>query len=346
MLDRLIGNNDIKLTLRRMATNGRMPRSLLLVGPDGVGKRQFAFEIARASVCVQKIDGEGCGKCSACVRCDKFVFPAADAKKDLFERVFLSEHTDVGTVIPCRNNILVDAVRELEREANFMPYEAKERFFIVDDADRMNAAASNALLKTLEEPPSTSYIFLVTSRPEKLLQTIRSRCQILRFAPVPADEIAEFLIRSKQMSRDDAELIARLSAGSVGRAQTFDLVRFREQRSAMLAVIEQIRGRGRPDFASLMLSAEVLADAKFKDEFLERLDSLQTLVRDIWTISLGASVIVNADIRPALNNIAAGFDAQRLADWIREIEILRERQILNLNRKISADALFVKMAAG
>jgi DNA polymerase-3 subunit delta' len=347
MFERLLGNNEIKSTLRRMIRNGRVPRSLLLAGPEGTGKREFAFELARAFVCVSKIDGEGCGECSACVRSEKFVFPAPDAKKEQFERVFFSDHTDVGTVIPCRNNVLVDSVRHLEREANFRPYEASARFFIVDDADKMNEAASNALLKTLEEPPPTSYIFLVTSRPDTLLQTIRSRCQILRFAPVDADEIAAFLVREQSISPDDAELVARLSAGSVGRARAFDLTRFRDQRAAMLGVIESASG-SRPDFLGLLKSAETLGDAKFKDEFNERLESLQSLIHDIWTLRIGASAdsIVNADVAADLSRLARSYEARRLAGWLVEIETLRERQVLNLNRKISADALFLGMTAG
>lgn len=326
-----------------MIANGRVPRSLLLAGPEGVGKRQFAFELVRAFVCANRTDGEGCGRCASCARCGRFEFPGADAKKKDWERIFLSEHPDVGIVVPFKNNILVESVRELEREANFRPFEAEARFFVIDHADKMNAAASNALLKTLEEPPPTSYIILVTSRPDSLLQTIRSRCQILRFAPVPPVEIADFIARERDVDRNDAELISKLADGSVGRALSFDLARFREQRDAMLFVIENVVGRGRADLVGLLNASEMLGDAKFKDEFNDRLDLLQTLVRDVWTIRLGGDP-VNSDIRPKLAGLAAHLDAPRLAGWIGEIDLVRERQVLNLNRKISADALYLGMA--
>ncbi len=134
------------------------------------------------------------------------------------KRVIFSEHPDIGLVIPYGKNILVDAVRDLEREANFRPYEAKARFLLIDDADKMNDAASNALLKTLEEPPPTSYIFLITSRPDALLPTILSRCQTIRFAPIAADEIKDYLLETKQIAPDDAAVSAKLSAGSIGNA--------------------------------------------------------------------------------------------------------------------------------
>ncbi len=346
MFQDLLGNEEIKTVLRRMISHGRVPRSLLFIGPEGTGKRQFAFELARAVVCTNPSDGEGCGKCSACARTGRFVFPSPDAKREEFERVFFSEHTDVGTVIPCRNNILVKSIREVEREANFRPYEAPARFFVIDDADRMNDAASNALLKTLEEPPATSHIFLITSRPDRLLQTIRSRCQTLRFAPVPPSRIGEFLIRNKGMSNSDAEIVARLADGSLGRAASFDVAKFRDQRGAMLEILKSLRG-DRPDLASLMNLSETLTDPKLKDEYTDRLDWLRSLIHDIWAIAIGrgAEKIVNIDIRNELASMSAEFRSGQLARWLGEIEELRGSLVLNLNRKIATDALLLGMAA-
>ncbi len=346
MFNELIGNDEIKTVLRRMIRHGRVPRSLLFTGPEGSGKRQFAFELARAIVCANPVDGEGCGQCAACSRTKKFIFPAPDAKREEFERVFFSEHTDVGTVIPCRNNVLVKSIREVEREANFRPYEASARFFVIDEADKMNDAASNALLKTLEEPPPTSHIFLITSRPDRLLQTIRSRCQTLRFAPVPSNQIAECLVAKKGLSASDAEIVARLADGSLGRAASFDVATFRERRGAMLEILRSLRG-DRPDVASLMNSSEAVTDPKLKDEYAERLDWLRSLIHDVWTISIGRDVaeIVNIDIRSELFTLAAEFDRRELARWLGEIEELRGALVLNLNRKIATDALLLGMAA-
>ena len=129
MFDKLIGNNHIKEILRRMLKNERVPHSLLFAGEDGIGKKQFALELAKAFVCLNPKDFEACDKCAACKRADKFTFPKPDDKKEEFEKVFFSEHSDIGMVIPYKNNILVNAVRELEKEANFRPYEAKATIF-------------------------------------------------------------------------------------------------------------------------------------------------------------------------------------------------------------------------
>src|SRR5207237_2877419 len=110
------------------------------------------------------------------------------------ERMIWSEHADVAMVRPHKQIIRVKAMRELEREANFRPFEGAARIFIVEDADTMNDQAANALLKTLEEPQPTTHLVLTTSNPTALLATIRSRCQIIRFAPIDATEVENFLV--------------------------------------------------------------------------------------------------------------------------------------------------------
>jgi DNA polymerase-3 subunit delta' len=243
MFDKLIGNNQIKTILRRMLKAERVPHSLLFAGAEGIGKKQFALELAKAFVCHSPKDFEACDVCVACKRADKFAFPKPDDKKEEFAKVFFSEHSDIGVVIPYKNSILVDAIRDLEKEANFRPYEAKARIFIIDDAEKLNLAkdnAANALLKTLEEPSPTSYIFLVSSRPDALLPTILSRCQTIRFSPCPRKDIEKYLLETKKFAPDDAEIVARLSAGSVGNALETNLEKFREQREVMLKVLESL----------------------------------------------------------------------------------------------------------
>lgn len=343
MFDKLIGNEDIKEILRQMIVKGRVPRSLLFAGQEGIGKRRFALETAKSFVCHATRAGEACDRCAACRRADKFEFPKTD-DREAHKKLVFSEYPDIGQIVPYGKNILVDAVRDLEREANFRPYEAQARFFIIDDADRMNDAASNALLKTLEEPAATTYLFLVTSRPDSLLQTIRSRCQTIRFAPVAGREIESLLLTTKKFAPDDAALVARLAAGSIGRALDFDLERFRARRELMLKVLRAAVARG--DRLTLLKAGEEINDAKNKDDYELYLEILQTLIRDLWSISLGAeeSLTINVDLRPALGALAERAEKGKLVSWMNEIETLRERLAVNVNRKIAADALFMEMA--
>lgn len=344
MFDKIAGNNHLKDVFRRLLAKERVPHSLLLVGEEGVGKRLFALEIAKALVCQNAQDFEACDDCGACRRAESFNSPKAD-EKDEFRKVLFTEHPDVGFVLPYNRNILVHAVRSLETEANFRPFEAKARFFIIDDADKMNDEAANALLKTLEEPSSTTYIFLVSARPAALLPTIRSRCQIVRFAPLDARQIEGYLERTNQYPVDDAELLSKLSHGSLGRALRTDLGKFRERRSMIWKALESLaQGDNR---AALLKTAEEINDAKNKDYYEIFLDTLQILIHDLWLFRLGANEenIVNADLKAELARLAPRFETARLAAWLKEIETLREQLAVNVNRKIATDALFMQMAA-
>ena len=343
MFGKLIGNNHIKDILRRMLEKERVPRSLLFAGIEGVGKKQFALELAKSFVCLEKQNAEACDRCAACRRADNFNFPKPD-DRDAHKEVVFSEFPDIGLVIPYNKNILVDAIRNLEKEANFRPYEAKARFFIIDDADKMNDAASNALLKTLEEPAATTHIFLISARPDSLLQTIRSRCQTIRFAPVDAREIEKKILDSQKFSPVDAELVARLSAGSIGRALDFDLEKFRRRRETMLGVLQSLAGKS--DHVALLRTGEEMNDAKNKDDYELYLETLQTLIHDIWALAHGAGekTLVNVDLKLRLQTLAVNSESPRLARWLGEIETLRETLAVNVNRKIATDALFMQMA--
>ncbi len=329
-----------------MLAADRVPHSLLFAGAEGVGKKQFALELAKSFVCQNPNSFEACDICAACKRADKFTFPKSD-DKDAHKEVIFSEHADIGLVIPHGKNILVDTVRDLEREANFRPFEAKARFLLIDEAEKLNTAkdnAANALLKTLEEPPPTSYIFLITSRPDALLPTILSRCQTIRFAPIPPKEIENYLLETKKISPDDAEILAKLSAGSIRHALSLDLDGFRERRDVMLKVLESLLVK--QDRATLLRTAEEMNDAKNKDSYNASLEILENLIHDVWKLTLGESEenIVNADIKNNLKKLAEKAESKRLAAWLTEIETMRKNFNVNLNKKIATDALFIQMA--
>jgi DNA polymerase-3 subunit delta' len=343
MFDKLIGNQHIKEILRRMLEKERVPRSLLFAGIDGVGKKQFALELAKSFVCLSKQSGEACDRCAACRRADNFNFPKSD-DRDAHKQVIFSEFPDIGLVTAYNKNILVDAIRDLEKEANFRPYEAKARFFIIDDADKMNDAASNALLKTLEEPVPTTHIFLVSARPDSLLQTIRSRCQTIRFAPIEAREIEEKILATEKISPADAPLVARLAAGSIGRALDFDLEKFRNRRETMMNALQSLSGK--PNHLALLKIGEEMNDAKNKDDYEFHLEILQTLIHDVWALAHRADerTLLNVDLKAPLQKLSETARSQTLAAWLGEIENLRETLAVNVNRKIATDALFVAMA--
>lgn len=343
MFSELTGNARVKDALKRMITSDRLPGALLFAGEEGVGKKRFALEIARTLNCRTPKDGEACGVCSSCVRSKKLNYPERD-DADEWTQIIWTDHPDVGLVVAPKRVLRVEQMRQIEKEANFRPFEGKARVFLIDEADKLNDASANALLKVLEEPPRTSHLILITARPAMLLPTILSRCQMIRFAPLAPAEIESHLLKDKSIDKKTAQVRARAAGGSIGRALANDLVTFTSQRKAMLGVLNALVMT--KDRAQLLRSAEQLNEAQYKDEFEERLDVLETLIRDAWMLSLGVKgdVLVNADLLPELEKISKQIDASKAADWILQIEDVREELIVNINRKVTTDSLFLTMA--
>ena len=168
-LKNLVGHRRISGLLARAIAGQSLPPSLLFTGPDGVGKRTLATAVGEVLNCLSPTKSaslavDACGVCTVCRRIARNMYP------------------DVFTVAPGDSgSIPVDAIRDVVERTAYRPFEGRKRVVIVDDAETMLPAAQNALLKTLEEPPSGSIFVLVTSMPDLLLPTVRSRCAHLRF---------------------------------------------------------------------------------------------------------------------------------------------------------------------
>jgi DNA polymerase-3 subunit delta' len=343
MFDELTGNARVKAVLKRMLVCDRLPGALLFTGEEGIGKKLFALEVARALNCRSPRDHEACGVCSSCTRTFRLNYPQREGA-DEWTQIIWTDHPDVGLVVAPRRVLRVEQMRQIEKEANFRPFEGKARVFLIDEADKLNDASANALLKVLEEPPRTSHLILITARPAMLLPTILSRCQMIRFSPLTPAEIESHLMKNKLVDPKTARLRARAAGGSIGRALSGDLDTFTSQRKAMLEVLKTLVVSN--DRAQLLRSAEQLNEAQYKDEFEERLDVLETLIRDAWMLSLGVETnqLVNEDLSAELKAISEKLDPSRAGDWILQIEDLREQLIVNINRKVTTDALFMVMA--
>jgi DNA polymerase-3 subunit delta' len=267
-------------------------------------------------------------------------------ESDDWKLIIWTDHPDVGLVVAPKRVLLVNQMRLIEREANFRPFEGAARVFLIDEADKLNDSSANALLKVLEEPPRTSHLILLTSRPAVLLPTVRSRCQMIRFSPLSATDIERHLTQNRVADNATVRLRARAANGSIGRAIEGDISSFTRQRKAMLDVLNALVLTD--DRVQLLRSAEELNEAQYKDEFEARLDVLETLIRDAWMLSLEVKPgqLVNEDLLPQLEKISKQLDPERAAQWILQIEDTREQLIVNINRKVATDSLFLAMASG
>ena len=182
--------------LAQQIVAGEVAHSWLLLGPAGSGKRGAATAMAAAMNCDQE-PRVGCGTCSTCLRIGR------------------RRHPDVHHIVPEGPLIPVDVIREnVIPEANRSPFEGHRKVFVIEEAERMNPAAQNALLKTLEEPQPDTVFILVSDREEDLLDTIRSRCRVVRMEPVPEERIVA-LLEHEGAPSDGAVLAARVAEGDL-----------------------------------------------------------------------------------------------------------------------------------
>lgn len=196
---------------RRAVDRGRTAHAFLLIGPAGIGKRLFARNIAQCLFCTRtaNADLDACGTCPACQQVQAETHPdllqigCPEGKSELPIELL------VGT--PDRRG------REgLCHDLSLRPMSADRKVAILDDADLMNEASANALLKTLEEPPAGSILFLITPAVEPILPTIRSRCQPIRFHPLAESDVADLLVaHGDETDPQAATIIARMSEGSL-----------------------------------------------------------------------------------------------------------------------------------
>lgn len=218
----VVGQDAALALLRRAVATGRVAHAYAFVGPAGVGRRLTALAFAQACLCPR----QGCGACSAC------------------RRVAAGHHPDCQVVVPTppRDNprgapaLRIEDVREIEHWAALAPLEGPWKVFVLDDADRMTLPAAQALLKTLEEPPPRTLLILVVANPRALPPTVLSRCQVVRFRPLPEAE-ASALLEARGADRETARLLARLCRGQVGLALGADLAGLRARREAALELL-------------------------------------------------------------------------------------------------------------
>ncbi len=325
----LIDQQHATSLLRGALRSGRIAHAYLFVGPAGVGRLTAARAFAQALLCSAGGD-DACGRCAACRKVE------AGAHPDL-RVVSPSGRTDTGAE---RRAVGIDQIRELKRDSSFPPYEARWKVFIVEDADTMRAEAANSLLKILEEPPPGIVIILIAESAAGVLPTLVSRSQLVRFAFVPAPDIARALTERMGISAARAGFLAALSAGRVGAA--FAAARGGEepfeQRHGAVQFLEAVLGE---DVAAGLDAAEALA--RRRDDIERWLDIALLWIRDVivWQETRDPSLLVNLDEQPAIAGWAARAEGDRFRRSAEAIEAAKAHLRANLNPRLVLEALVV-----
>ncbi len=317
---RVLGQRRVKLLLQRAIHNGRLPHAYLFHGPEGVGKDAMAIEFARVLQC-DAGGVEACGTCDSCVKMatlqhpDVHVITALPVGKNEeggdgpFDRLTQEEMKTVRAElqakaqdpyhrisIPRATGIKVNSIREIRREAPLTSAGNKRRIFILSNADMLADVAANTLLKTLEEPPPHCMFILTTSYREELLQTILSRCQQVRFDPLPDTQIQDALVARDGVETNHAALLARLSGGSYSRARELtgdDLMTEREH------VLEFVRRAVVSHHADVGRIIDTVTDEKDRMRVTRFLHLLLLWFRDALVLGKQGNII-NIDQREPL----------------------------------------------
>ncbi|MBN2298482.1 MAG: DNA polymerase III subunit [Deltaproteobacteria bacterium] len=258
----VIGHTSQKELLRGSINAGKVPHAFLFAGPEGLGKTKVALEFFKALNCLET-PGDACDTCRSCMKAQGLTHP---------DLIMLSGDGGV---------IQVKEVRDVISDISLKPFEARKRVIIIEPAELMNKASSNAILKTLEEPPSGTVLILVSHKPVMLLPTITSRCQIIRFTPCDASVCTAESVNP---------VIFRLTSGSLGGLANFDegdIVHIRDE------MVNIVQGADPFDLISKYFSSTNPG----KDAAEIILLVAESILRDILVLQHGGERVVSEELR-------------------------------------------------
>jgi DNA polymerase III subunit delta' len=321
MFTQVIGHEFQKDVLSRALSADRLAHAYLFEGPEGIGKRLLAMALARGILCLTR---NGCGQCAACRKVDH------------------RNHPDLHVMEAEGATLKIEQVRSLQRELSFSPLEGSKKICLIDGADTLNPAAGNALLKTLEEPPGNALLILLTSRPEAVLGTIRSRCQRLPFARLPREAFERVLVDQLNIEPVQAHILAALSEGNFQKALGKDRDLYLQGRREIL---KSLTALSPGSVIPLFNLARELSDDK--ERLQEVLEIFQAFYRDLLLFLHGRpeNELVNTDLLEKIHRIGARENIPSLLRKLDAIAAGRRQLDRNVNRQLAMEVLLMRLAA-
>ena len=318
----ILGNEEKVRQIREMIKSQQFPNAVIFSGLAGIGKKKIAKAASMSLLC--ESEDKPCGYCSSC-------------------RSFMAaSHPDYYYMEPDRTKanpmIKIDQVRALQSEVSLMPVMSNLRMVIIDDAELMNSAAQNCLLKTIEEPSGLSKFILITSNRSRLLMTLRSRCMIINFERLSEENIKQGL---ENKGIDNAAEIAVIANGSLGQALKLaenhglkireDAINFLEAFSKM--TIEDIFGKGQE------------MSTQTRENFKEWTIHFQKLLRDLLIVNtdIEKSYYYNRDLRDKLSKLKSRFSDFAVFAMLQEASEIQRRLNSNANLELLIESFFMRL---
>ena len=299
--------------------NETLPHALLISGPEGIGKKSFSFAIVQSILCeTLRANDLACGKCTSCL-------------------LLSSEtHPDLKFIEPAGKSatISVDQIRELTTYVALTPHIGSRKIVLIHDAEKMNTNAANSLLKSLEEPPSSSLIILASSQHSILLPTIRSRCQLLSL-PLPGQEIAKKWLAANVNTEFDVGLLLALAQGAPLSALALSQDNVFKNRLLQFSQLQQL--------AQQKTDPVSVAALWLKNGIDYSIYWLNTWVKDMAKLKVAAAskFISNPDLFRELQQLSQDIPLQKLLEFQVQVENAAKLLRGNMSRELLLEELLI-----
>ncbi|GFN35719.1 DNA polymerase III subunit delta' [Tepidimicrobium xylanilyticum] len=320
----IIGHDRIIENLKNAIKEEHLSHCYLFEGENSIGKKKVALAFAKTLLC----KGEGLEPCNRCRSCLKFNS---------------WNHPDLMFIKPENGLIKKKVIDDLIKDLSKAPFESKRRIIIIDDSHEIGIEGQNALLKTLEEPPSYINIILITSNSNNLIPTILSRCEIVKFSPVESHKIIDLLTKKYGKSLEEANFIANFTKGSIGKSiEICESDSFFEKRDEIIEIIVNILTG---DKVRIFNSMDFFLENK--DNYQELLDIILYWFRDliIYKQTRDLNLILNRDKLPTLSK-APDLKLDRINDIIDSIIETKQNIDRNVNYQLAIEIMLLRIQEG
>ena len=320
----IIGQENVVMHFSNAIKMRKISHAYIINGEQGMGKKTIAKAFAMTLQCEKK----GLQPCMECRSC---------------KQASTGNHPDIRWVSHEKPAVIsVEEIRsQINGDVQIKPYSSEYKIYIVDDASKMNTAAQNALLKTIEEPPSYVIILLLTDNKETLLSTIHSRCVTMEMKPVKDSEIIKYLIEKEHIVDYRAREVTGFAGGNIGKAiklaSSDEFIELKEN------IVNITRTIGKMNVADIM--AAVKNAASFKDNISEYLDLLMSWYRDVLIYkSCGKSdKLIFRDEEKHIAEQASKFSYESIENVVKELDSFKAKIKVNVNFDVLMEMLFLKM---
>ncbi len=278
--------------LKEYIKHSRLTGSYLFAGEEGIGKKLVAKTLAKALNC-ESHALDSCDSCVSCLKIEKEEHPDIHIIQGHASPCVNPEQGQmIGTEAP--DSIKIEYIRQLQKDINLKPYEGEKKVFIIDNAHSLTPEAGNALLKILEEPPASSLIILISSKPALLFKTIISRCKMMKFYPLERARLEEFLKKDFHLDNNLAHFLAYSCEGRMGRALKLKDTDILREKNRIIDAFTQARSSG---------SNKLLVENR--NNVRDRLNILAGWFRDMYLIKIGipCGEIINLDRKEELSRL-------------------------------------------